>query len=126
MNSPLLRTVLAFSLAALLAACGAGTTDQPDAQGTSLMTGVSTTSAAISAAGTGVTSAGTTTTTANTSTSPGTGSTGAAPAIPVASAAGPQPDCAAEGCSSPRIIDGNAEAWRYAAMQRTAAESAQS
>jgi len=124
MNSPLLRTVLAFSLAALLAACGAGTTDQPDAQGTALMTGVSTTSAAMSAAGTGVTSASTTT--ANTSTSPGTGSTGAAPAIPVASAAGPQPDCAAEGCSSPRIIDGNAEAWRYAAMQRAAVESAQS
>lgn len=124
MNSPILRTVLAFSLAALLAACGAGTTDQPDTQGKALMTGVSTTSAAMSAAGTGVTSAGT----GNTGTGNGSssGSTSAAPAVPTASATGPQPDCAAEGCSSPRIIDGNAEAWRYAAMQRAAAESAQS
>lgn len=43
----------------------------------------------------------------------------------VAAAAGPNnpaPDCAVEGCSSLRIIDGNAEAYRIDAMRRAAAE----
>ena len=35
----------------------------------------------------------------------------------------PQPDCAAEGCSSLRIIDGNAEAWRIDAARRAALEA---
>lgn len=30
----------------------------------------------------------------------------------------PAPDCAPEGCSSPRIIDGNAEQFRAAAQER--------
>ena len=36
----------------------------------------------------------------------------------------PAPDCAADGCKSPRIIDGNAEAYRYDAMRRAAADQA--
>lgn len=36
----------------------------------------------------------------------------------------PAPDCAADGCKSPRIIDANAEAYRYDAMRRAAAEQA--
>lgn len=42
----------------------------------------------------------------------------------VAAATGPQhpaPDCAAEGCASLRIIDGNAEAYRIDAMRRASA-----
>jgi len=34
----------------------------------------------------------------------------------------PAPDCAAEGCNGLRIIDGNAEAYRFDAMRRAAAE----
>lgn len=37
----------------------------------------------------------------------------------VASASMPQPDCVADGCKGLRIIDGNAEAFRYQAMQQT-------
>jgi len=36
----------------------------------------------------------------------------------VASASMPQPDCVADSCKSLRIIDGNAEAFRYQAMQQ--------
>jgi hypothetical protein len=36
----------------------------------------------------------------------------------------PAPDCAADGCKGLRIIDGNAEASRYDAMRRAAAEQA--
>lgn len=39
-------------------------------------------------------------------------------------AAMPAPDCAADGCKSPRIIDANAEAYRYDAMRRAALEQA--
>jgi hypothetical protein len=47
---------------------------------------------------------------------------GAYPAagIQVASANMPQPDCAPDGCKGLRIIDANAEAFRYQAMQRAA------
>jgi hypothetical protein len=38
--------------------------------------------------------------------------------INVATATMPAPDCAADGCKGLRIIDANAEAYRYAAMQR--------
>jgi hypothetical protein len=41
-----------------------------------------------------------------------------------ATAAMPAPDCAADGCKGLRIIDGNAEAYRYDAMRRAAAEEA--
>jgi hypothetical protein len=36
----------------------------------------------------------------------------------------PAPDCAPEGCKSLRIIDGNAEAYRYDAMRRAELEAA--
>lgn len=36
----------------------------------------------------------------------------------VSSAAMPAPDCAADGCKGLRIIDANAEAYRYAAQNR--------
>jgi len=39
----------------------------------------------------------------------------------VASAAMPAPDCAADGCKGLRIIDANAESFRYDAMRRAAA-----
>jgi hypothetical protein len=41
-----------------------------------------------------------------------------------ASAAMPAPDCAADGCKSLRVIDGNAEAYRFDAMRRAAVEEA--
>ena len=44
----------------------------------------------------------------------------------VASANSPAPDCAADGCKGLRIIDANAEAFRYEAMRRAAAEAPQS
>jgi hypothetical protein len=44
----------------------------------------------------------------------------------VASANSPAPDCAADGCKGLRIIDANAEAYRYEAMRRAAAEAPQS
>lgn len=34
----------------------------------------------------------------------------------------PAPDCAADGCKGLRIIDANAEVYRYEAMRRAAAE----
>jgi hypothetical protein len=36
----------------------------------------------------------------------------------------PAPDCAADGCKSLRIIDANAEAYRYDAMRRAAIDEA--
>jgi hypothetical protein len=47
-------------------------------------------------------------------------------AAAVASANSPTPDCAADGCKSLRIIDANAEAFRYEAMRRAAADAPQS
>jgi hypothetical protein len=41
-----------------------------------------------------------------------------------ASSTMPAPDCAADGCQGLRIIDANAEAYRYDAMRRAAAEQA--
>jgi hypothetical protein len=38
----------------------------------------------------------------------------------------PAPDCAAEGCKGLRVIDGNAEAYRFDAMRRAQAADAQS
>jgi hypothetical protein len=35
----------------------------------------------------------------------------------------PAPDCAADGCKGLRVIDANAEAYRYEAMRRAAAEA---
>jgi hypothetical protein len=86
-----LRSVAAFALAALLAACGGGQIDQPTQ-----------TAAVVSSSQAG----------------------SAASVASVASAAMPAPDCAADGCKSLRIIDGNAEAYRYEAMRRAAADEA--
>jgi hypothetical protein len=46
----------------------------------------------------------------------------AAPALAAqaAAAAGPQPDCAADGCKALRIIDANAEMYRLEAQRRAA------
>jgi len=45
-----------------------------------------------------------------------------APVAPRVAANMPAPDCAADGCKSLRIIDANAEAYRYEAMRRAAAD----
>jgi len=105
------RTLSALTLAALLAACGGPQDELAMQNAASIQTGSATTSVPVSAAAAGTAAAN-------------TGST--AIAVPTASATMPQPDCAAEGCNSPRIIDANAEAWRYAAMQRAAADTSQS
>jgi hypothetical protein len=47
-------------------------------------------------------------------------------AAQVATANSPAPDCAADGCKGLRIIDANAEAYRYEAMRRAAADAPQS
>ena len=51
---------------------------------------------------------------------PATGAAAVAPTGPNM----PAPDCAAEGCASLRIIDGNAEAFRIDAMRRAASGDA--
>jgi hypothetical protein len=45
----------------------------------------------------------------------------AQPVTTVATATMPAPDCADQGCRGLRIIDANAEAYRYDAMRRAAA-----
>jgi len=96
------RTFAAIALTTLLTACGAG---QQETQ-TSMTLGsavqsdltVAASAATVPAASTG-------------------------PAVaPAAGPNNPTPDCAAEGCASLRIIDGNAEAYRVDAMRRAAAE----
>jgi hypothetical protein len=47
----------------------------------------------------------------------------AAAAPQVANAAMPTPDCAADGCKGLRIIDANAEAYRYQAMRAATPQS---
>ena len=85
-----IRSVAAFALAALLAACGGGQIDQP------------TQTAAVVV----------------------TSSSDAGGGAKVVAASMPAPDCAADGCKGLRIIDANAEAYRYDAMRRAAAEEA--
>jgi hypothetical protein len=48
----------------------------------------------------------------------------AQPVTMVATATMPAPDCAEQNCRGLRIIDANAEAYRYDAMRRAAAENA--
>lgn len=92
-----LRTSSAIALAALLTACGAG---QPDtAMPTQLASSVISAPAATPV-----------------SAVPATGAAVAATGPNM-----PAPDCAADGCASLRIIDGNAEAFRIDAMRRAAA-----
>ena len=101
-----LRTVSALTAALLLTACGgqadtlAGTsapmqlasvvTDATGSADTPAMSGAAASAPAVAAQGGAI----------------------------VASATMPAPDCAAEGCASLRIIDGNAEAWRIDAQRR--------
>lgn len=99
MKNLILRTA-ALSLAALLAACGGPVTDDMNPAGAAVQTGVPTTTVTATS---GVTRAAATTAAATT-----------------VAANSPAPDCAADGCRSPRIIDANAEAWRYDAMRRAA------
>jgi hypothetical protein len=95
MKSFAFRTLCLASLATLLSACGIGAqTDLPTQTAASIQADVG---AAAVAQGTTVAAMQAT--------------------IQVASAAMPAPDCAADGCTGLRIIDGNAEAARYAAMQ---------
>jgi hypothetical protein len=89
-----IRSVSAFALAALLAACGGGQIDQPTQ-----------TAAAISSSQMG-------------------SAASVASVATVATSTMPAPDCAADGCKGLRIIDANAEAYRYEAMRRAAAEEA--
>lgn len=46
----------------------------------------------------------------------------AQPVVTVATATMPAPDCAAQGCSGLRIVDANAEAYRYEAMRHARTE----
>lgn len=90
-----LHHVAALSLAALLAACGAGNqADMPNQTASMIQTNVVQTPAAQ-----------------------------AGSATQVATAAMPAPDCAADGCKGLRIIDANAEAFRYQAMHNAAPQS---
>lgn len=100
MNLSSLRTATLIALSTLLAACGAGHQDST-IQLVAPMQFASTvhSKATLPAGASGVAVAAT------------------LPAGPNS----PLPDCAADGCSSLRIIDGNAEAYRVDAMRRAAA-----
>jgi molybdopterin biosynthesis enzyme len=98
------RSVSALGLAVLLTACGGGQADQPAQSAVAMQSGSS--AQVLAQAGDQVRD-----------------QTGA-PAAPQVAANMPLPDCAAEGCKSLRIIDANAEAYRYEAMRRAAAEGA--
>lgn len=95
----LLRTIIALSLTCVLAACG-GQYDIDTTVRSASTTIIASAPASVSAA-----------------------AAPAAAVVTVASATMPAPDCAAEGCASLRIIDGNAEAWRIDAQRRAALEA---
>jgi hypothetical protein len=86
------RTLFPMALASLLAACGG--TDPQDSNSFQ------------------------TTTLSQVVVVPVGGSVANPAAATVVAANMPQPDCAADGCNRPRIIDGNAEAYRLDAMRR--------
>ena len=130
MTSP--RTIIAFVLTSFLAACGGQYDAEPGVQLASATISVRAASASVGDAGianhTGAISAFASpgaAGAAHTATSASASATlPAAAFITVASATMPAPDCAAEGCGSLRIIDGNAEAWRLDAQRRAALEAA--
>ena len=98
-----IRSVSALGLAIFLAACGGGQPDQP----------AQTTMAVQSGGGAQI---------AGSAGAPVLGPAAAA-SLPTQVAVNmPAPDCAADGCKSLRIIDANAEAYRYEAMRRAAAD----
>lgn len=99
-----LRNAFGLSFAVLLAACGAGNqVDTPNQTASMVQTNVTQAASTAQAA----------------TTQAGTAQAGAA--TRVAAANMPAPDCAADGCKGLRIIDANAEAFRYQAQQRAAA-----
>ena len=102
MNLSSLRTSSLIALSALLTACGAGHQDTT-IQLVTPMQFASTvhSNPTLPSAASGVT---------------------VAAALPAAGPHSPLPDCAAEGCASLRIIDGNAEAYRIDAIRRAAAD----
>jgi hypothetical protein len=87
MKSIFFRAVSALSLAALLAACGAGNSIEQPMATSGLAQAADTTDQ---------------------------------PIVTAATSTMPAPDCAADGCRSLRIIDANAEAYRYDAARRAA------
>lgn len=94
-----LRTIAALATTVLLTACGAGQHDSQAVQTQTAAITVSTPAAAAAAPSTG------------------------APVAPSVAANMPAPDCAAEGCGSLRIIDGNAEAFRLDIQRRDALQA---
>jgi hypothetical protein len=103
-KNQIFSTVSAIALAILLTACGG----QPDFQASN------TSASALEASPLQMADAGAT----------AAAPTGlSAPGAVVVAANMPQPDCAAEGCGSLRIIDGNAEAWRIDAARRATLEA---
>lgn len=103
------RTVFAAALATLLAACGSGGIDAALPTQTAALTGTATVFTEATAGAAAVVGAPV-----------AIDAVGPAANAPVAAANAPAPDCAAEGCSGLRIIDGNAEAFRYDAQRRAA------
>jgi hypothetical protein len=105
-----IRSVSALGLAVFLAACGGGQADQP----AQTAMAVQSDSGAQANVGVG--------TTAGVPAGAPPGTTAGTSATTQVAVNMPLPDCAADGCKSLRIIDGNAEAYRYEAMRRAAAE----
>jgi hypothetical protein len=105
MKFHVLRSASALALAALLTACGGGQADQPAQIAAAMQSGSGAQLAVQSGSA------------AQVAVQPGSGTQVTAQ---VASNT-PAPDCAADGCKRLRIIDGNAEAYRYDAMRRAAA-----
>jgi hypothetical protein len=102
MNLLALRSVSALGLAVLLTACGGGQVDQSVQTAAVLQSGEANNMAAQLS------------------------SPGSTQVSTQVSANMPAPDCAADGCKGLRIIDANAEAYRYEAMRRAAADNANS
>ena len=105
MNTIRFRSFAAIALTTLLTACGAGQQDTQAPMQLASAVQSYVRSASVAAAAPATTPA----------------STGPAVA-PATGPNNPTPDCAAEGCASLRIIDGNAEAYRVDAMRRAGAE----
>jgi hypothetical protein len=110
MNTTSIHPLLAMSIAALLSACGGGVEQTPTVHTAAMVE----TSLYVSQASADPVQA--------------TGSQLPVAQFPAAQAAkvaalaaaaqGPQPDCAADGCKSIRIIDANAEMYRLEAQRR--------
>jgi hypothetical protein len=98
-----LRSISALTLAVLLTACGAGIDLDAPAQTAASVTSMASPAFVNATAG---------------------AATQTAAGVTVATSTMPAPDCAADGCKGLRIIDANAEAYRYDAMRRAAADEA--